>query len=236
MACVVANIGKEVEEILTTCQTESRKYAYDGANGLVLLSRHPLSGLAHETLTSTNVQRSVLGARVELPVLGDTALVCTHLAADLTGAGVPYNGSFGSWAGENAHHAEAALTFAATFSGVKHRVIFGDMNSGPAFADTDVKAEIPAAGYQTFLDAGYIDFPTAGKGAATACTYCSDNTLVESSSDVQIDRIVLSAVPSAAKALVDLIGTDFFTIRSGDNDVSTHPSDHYGVRLVLETP
>lgn len=235
--CVVANLGKEVDEIITTCQTESRRYAYEGANGLVLLSRHPLSQLSHEKLTSTNVQRSVLGARVTLPVLGDTAVICTHLAADLTSTGLSYNGPFGSWSGENKHHAQAALAFAATFAGAKHRVIFGDMNSGPAFPDTDVVAEIPEAGYQTFLAAGYVDFPSAGRGeAATACTYCSDNTLIESSSDIQIDRIVLSAVPSSAKATVDLIGTDFFTIRSGDNDVSTHPSDHYGVRLVLETP
>lgn len=235
--CIVANIGKEVEEILSICQTSSQKYAYGGHSGLILLSKHPLSQLSHEKLSSTNVQRAVLGARVDLPVLGDTAVVCTHLAADLTGAGVPYNGPHESWAGENAVQAEAALDFADTLgAGADHRVIFGDMNSGPAIGDA-VVAEIPGASYQTFLDAGYVDFPTAGEGeAASACTYCDANSLVKSGGNVQIDRIVLSALPNKAKARVDLVGTQTVTIQSGGSDVTTHPSDHFGVRLVLETP
>lgn len=235
--CIVANIGKEVDEILNICQTSSQKFAYGGANGLVLLSRHPLTQLSHEKLSSTNVQRSVLGARVDLPVLGDTAVVCTHLAADLTAAGVPYTGPHESWAGENSVQAEAALTFAATLGqGADTRVIMGDMNSGPAYGDT-VVAEIPMASYQVFLDAAYVDFPSSGEGAvATGCTYCSDNLLVMSGGDVQIDRIVLSAVPASASAMVELVGTGTVTIQSGGADVTTHPSDHYGVRLLLEVP
>lgn len=236
-SCVVANIGKEVEEILSICQTSSQKYAYGGHSGLVLLSKHPLSQLSHEKLSSTNVQRAVLGARVDLPVLGDTAVVCTHLAADLTGAGVPYNGPHTSWAGENTVQAEAALDFADTLgAGAKVRVLFGDMNSGPAIGEA-VVAEIPGASYQTFLDAGYVDFPTAGQGdAATACTYCDANSLVKSGGNVQIDRVVLSALPKKATAKVDLVGTQTVTIQAGGSDVTTHPSDHFGVRLVLETP
>lgn len=235
--CIVANIGKEVDEILSICQTSSQKYAYGGHSGLILLSKHPLTQLSHETLSSTNVQRAVLGARVDLPVLGDTAVVCTHLAADLTGAGVPYNGPHDSWAGENTVQAEAALDFADTLgAGAKYRVLFGDMNSGPAIGDA-VVAEIPGASYQTFLDAGYVDFPTAGEGdAATACTYCDANSLVKSGGNVQIDRIVLSDLPAKASAKVDLVGTQTVTIQSGGSDVTTHPSDHFGVRLVLETP
>jgi endonuclease/exonuclease/phosphatase family metal-dependent hydrolase len=233
--CVVANIGKEVEEILSICKTSSTRFAYEGANGLILLSRLPLTQTAHETLTSTNVQRSVLGARVNLPGLGDTAIVCTHLSSDLTGAGVNYNGPHGSWAGENGIQAEAAVDFTATFGAdAKVRVIMGDMNSGPAYGDA-VKAEIPTASYQVYLDEGYVDFPSTGTGPdATACTYCNDNTLVRDPSSVQIDRIVLSSVPSGVTASVSRVGTETVQITVGDAPVTTHPSDHFGVRLALE--
>ena len=235
VACVVANIGKEVEEILSICKTTSTRFAYEGANGLILLSRLPLAQTAHETLSSTNVQRSVLGARVDLPGLGDTALVCTHLSSDLTGAGVRYNGPHESWAGENGIQAEAAVDFAATLGAdAKLRIIMGDMNSGPAIGEA-VKAEIPGASYQVFLDEGYVDFPSSATGPdATACTYCNDNTLVRDPSSVQIDHIVLSALPSGVTASVSRVGTETVQITVGGEPVTTHPSDHFGVRLALE--
>lgn len=234
--CVVANIGKEVAEIIATCRTGSLRYAYNGANGLVLLSKLPLLSQTHEKLSSTNVQRSVLAAKVDHPHLGRTAVVCTHLASDLTSAGVPYAGPHGSWSGENKAQAEAALAFMSTFAGdARVKVLLGDMNSGPAFGDT-VSAEIPEASYQVILDAGYIDFPSTSRSpAASACTYCADNTLVKSGEkSVQIDRIAVSPIPAGFKDTVDLIGTATIQITVNDQPVTTHPSDHFGVRLVLE--
>lgn len=234
--CIVANIGKEVSEIIGLCKTGSPKYAYEGSNGLLLLSRAPLSAKAHADLSATNVRRSVLGATVSLPGIGEVEVACTHLSSDLTSVGVTYTGPDGSWAGENAAQAAAVWEFASGRGATKAlRVVLGDMNSGPAFLP-EVEAEIPEAAFKVFADAGLVDFP-ASLGAAEGgqvCTYCEANTLVHEEGSVQIDHIYLTKVPSGYTPKVTRVGTEPVTITNQNGEtVSTHPSDHFGVRLEL---
>lgn len=233
--CIVANIGKEVSEIIGLCKTGSPKYAYEGSNGLLLLSRAPLKAKASENLSSTNVQRSVLGATVSLPGIGAVEVACTHLSSDLTSIGVTYTGPDGSWAGENAAQAEAVWAFASGRSANALKVVLGDMNSGPAFLP-EVKAEIPDAAFKVYADAGLIDFPAslAAEADGRVCTYCESNTLVHEEGSVQIDHIYLTKVPSGYTPKVTRVGTEPVAITNQNGEtVSTHPSDHFGVRLEL---
>ena len=235
-SCLAANIGKEVDEMISLCQTGSAKYSYSGANGLLVLSRAKLERPEHFTMDSTLVQGSVLAVTVELPRLGTVAIACTHLAADLTSSGVPYTGSHASWEGENRYQAETVRDFMATYgAGADLKLILGDLNSGPPFPP-DVAAELPAAAHSVFTEARYRPFPSSLSDASgKVCTFCADNTLnADTIPSVQIDHLMLDALPAAFTPIVTRLGTVpvAITLRDGTS-LSTHPSDHYGVRLDL---
>jgi endonuclease/exonuclease/phosphatase family metal-dependent hydrolase len=235
-SCLVANIGKEITEIVAICKAGSPKFTYDGANGLLVLSRAKIENPRHDKIDSTLVQRSVLGVTVELPVLGKVAFACTHIAADLTSSGVPYTGPYTNWEGENKFQAEKVRDFMASYgAGAALRVATGDYNSGPPFPP-DVAAEIPAAGFAVMSDAGYLAYPSAvGDASGQFCTFCAANTLVsDDSTSVQIDHVFVSAVPAGHSAKVSRVGPDIITVtRQDGSTVATHPSDHFGVVLTF---
>lgn len=225
--CLAANIGQEVDAIFDACTTASTRYSYEGANGLLLLSRVPLSNPTHTKLDSSLVQRSVLGAQVELPRLGAVDVFCTHLAADLSSS-ITYNGDHGSFAGEQTHQTQGALAFiAANRRAGAVGVLAGDFNSGPALS-AEVEAEIPEAAYDTLVAAGWTSLNVAAP--APACTYCRENALNGGGDPggKLIDHVFVDGLPSAFTAAVTIFGTEQVTIASGGSDVATHPSDHYG--------
>lgn len=228
--CAVANLGKEVDEIFSFCTTGSSKYTYEGSNGLLLLSRSPLTNTTHATLDpSTNTQRSVLGATVTFPELGDVAVTCTHLSADLTTSGLEYNGPAGSWDAENRVQGGAVLAHSMANAGdAELVVILGDLNSGPELPGTAV-AELPMAAYEVLTTAGYLPH------GPDLCTYCGDNLLVlDDAPNIWIDHIFTKGLDPALTARVTRIGTSPVSITPATGaPLETHPSDHYGVRLEL---
>ncbi len=231
--CVVANIGKEVDEIVSLCKTGSARFAYKGANGLMLLSRRPLSNLAHVELESTNTQRSLLAANVSLPVLGEVAVICTHLAADLTSSGLTYTGPFETWGGENAVQADAVIAFAESYAASRSTIILGDFNSGPG-GSPPLEPELPDAAFLRLSQAGYTAFPSS-LGEGQTCTYCAENLLVDdSATSVLIDHLFFDAIPADVTIATSRVGVKPFEINVGDSLVPTHASDHFGVELSLQ--
>jgi endonuclease/exonuclease/phosphatase family metal-dependent hydrolase len=233
--CVVANIGKEVDEIVALCKTGSARYAYRGANGLMLLSRLPLSNTAHEKLESTNTQRSLLAATVSLPLLGDIAVVCTHLAADLASAGLSYTGPYESWGGENRAQADVVIEFTRTYaSAAAHTVILGDFNSGPE-GPPPLEPELPEAAFLRFSEEGFSAFPSSLGASAQRCTYCAYNLLVgDDAPSVLIDHIFIDVLPNGFVPSVTLVGTEPLEVMAEGLAIPAHPSDHFGVRLNLQ--
>lgn len=226
--CAVANLGKEVDVIFATCATGSFKYTYEGANGLLMLSRAKLTNETHlEIEPSTNVQRSVLGATVKLPDLGEVAVFCSHVTPhydELT-----YSGPEESWEAENKVQTEAVRDHAAAEAGGADLVVvMGDYNSGPEIPGK-AEAELPEAAYKIFVDAGYAPH---GSGD---CSYCEDNLLnIDGTRNVWIDHIMTKGLDPARATSVTRFGTTPITITSEtDGTVETHPSDHYGVRLEI---
>ncbi len=236
-SCLVTNIGKEIDEIVSICQTGSPKFTYDGANGLLLLSRAKIENPQHEKIESSLVQRSVLGVTVELPALGTVAFACTHIAADLSSSGVPYTGAYESFEGENKFQAEKVRDFMASYgANADLRVVTGDFNSGPAYPP-GVVAEIPEAGYAVMTGAGYLPYPaSAGDANSQVCTYCGDNTLnTDETPNVQIDHVFIDELPAGHTASVTRFGTEIITVTRADSStVDTHPSDHYGVVVTFK--
>lgn len=229
--CLAANLGKPLDDIFQSCTTGSARYYAKGSNGLLMLSRHPLENRTHLALTSTNTQRSVLGATVDLPGLGPTDVYCTHLAADLESQ-LPYDGPYDSWGAENLAQLDAVLAQIEATRQTDQVLVLGDFNAGPAIAP-DVAAELPAS-YQHMVDAGFRDWP--GAEAGTPCTFCPDNTLVaDDAPGVLIDHVYGRGVPASfANSGAQRIQTAPVTVQTSAGPLETNLSDHYGVRLQFD--
>ncbi|PKN56683.1 MAG: hypothetical protein CVU56_14795 [Deltaproteobacteria bacterium HGW-Deltaproteobacteria-14] len=230
--CLAANLGKPFDDIFTACTNGSELFTYSGANGLLMLSKVPLSNTSHMKLDSSLTQRSVLGATATLPRLGEVDFFCTHVAADLSGE-ISYNGAFGSYEGENIHQMDQILAFmGAHATAAAKPILAGDFNSGPAIAP-HIDAELPDGAYATLVAAGWASLTVAA--ASPMCTFCADNHLVaDTHDDVLIDHVWVKGLSRAFKTSVTRIGTAPITVDDGGADVETNPSDHYGAAVQFD--
>jgi endonuclease/exonuclease/phosphatase family metal-dependent hydrolase len=227
-ACIQANIGKPIDEILGTCTTESTEYVYGGAYGIGFLSSVPLEDQDSQVFESTTNGRAVLYAKVTTEI-GEVHAFCTHLNAIFTD--IDYPKPTGSWEEEQTQQIADLRAFIESKAGADGQVVLmGDMNCGPAgpnfVADTESSYQLLAGG----LTNPYADNPNS------RCTFCDDNPLTGSDHDdsVAIDHILLGNVAgsvSSARILDDPVTVNYC---SADNEVRY--SDHYGVKVTIEQP
>ena len=219
-ACIAANLGNPVDVIIDRCLGEGGGAFSNGHNGLLLLSRHPLETPSLRRFESTITVRAALHARVTLPGLGATDVYCTHLAADLSAILTYPGGTYTSFAEEQAAQVEALLAFVEETRGAAPVVIMGDLNHGP-----DVLPENYAL-WGAAYSSPWADAPDS------RCTYCPDNTLntEDTVTGETIDHVLVSGARAlSASRVLDVPET----IAGGDGELTTHLSDHYGVRVVL---
>lgn len=234
-SCLAANIGKEIPVIVDLCRNGGPVWNYDGSDGLMVLSRAPLSNGAHMKIDSSLTQRGIVGVTVELPELGTVAFGCTHIAADLAKDGVQYVGEHGSFIEHNKFQAGQVVEFMASYgAGADMVVLAGDMNSGPG-SPPELEEEIPDAGFKVLTDAGYVPYPWSASANNTVCTLCDDNTHRLHASNIQIDHVFFGAALSGWDGVVSQIGTERLEVVLEDgSSVETNPSDHYGIRVQLD--
>lgn len=242
--CIAANLNLPIEEIVATCSGGGPALAYGGHNGLLLLSKHPMSNTDHMAMTSTITQRSVLRADIEVPDQGPVSVYCTHLAADLS-ASLPYreNDDYSSYQEEQAAQIESTLDWVGSKTNHDNTLILGDFNTGPAVGDN--AAEL-SENFGLFAASGWVSpFATS---ADPLCTFCADNRvqgggadskLEDGSTGVLIDH---AFVPSAISARITSSGRVFdqlqpITVTNNDGtqeEIDLHLSDHYGVQVLLK--
>jgi len=229
--CLAAKIGQDFDTILTACTEASELYTYSGANGLLMLSKVPLSNLTHAKLDSSLTQRSVLGASATLPKLGAVDFFCTHIAADLTGS-ITYNGDYESFEGENIHQIGEITAFIDTNATAGATpILAGDFNSGPEVAP-DITAELPSGSYAVLTQAGWTSLSV---GDAPVCSYCADNRLIaDTHASTLIDHVFVKGLSGAFDATATRIGTESISVDDNGTAVETNPSDHYGFRVQLD--
>lgn len=222
-SCIAANIGNPIDVIMATCVGGSGSSAYDGHNGLLLLSKKELIETNHVQFTSALTTRSALHAKVKLPGLGESDLFCTHLASDLSSI-LDYPGvDFGSYEEEQSYQIDALLSFVEEKATTDHTIVMGDMNTGPD--------ELPN-NYQKFTDAGYDNFYlTAFED--TLCTFCAANTLNggEGEGGETIDHILYQS--DATPLMTGRILQATQSIETSEGPIESNLSDHYGVQLIL---
>ena len=225
-SCMAANLGQPLDAIIGACKGVTQSgIVFDGHNGLALLSRLPLTQTEIRELDYALTARSVLRGAVELGSGATADVLCTHIAADLSGSiDYPEDGSFTSFPEENRAQTDAVLGFAAELEGPVF--LAGDFNHGPA--ENGGRAEIPES-YTAVLGAGFTD-PVIDTGRS--CTFCDSNTLIDATGDSGkiIDHVYVPDGVNVEAAAVVLDATVDVTGTAGD-PITTHLSDHFGVRV-----
>ncbi len=201
-------------------------YAYGGSDGLLMVSKQPLSDLREVDFTdiATLNRRRALVADV---TAGDTTVTvaCTHLTADLS-AIAPYPGAFDSWGAENRAQVDRLID---AIGADGPAVLTGDFNCGMNDAALGLTGELEDS-CRAIDSAGYAD---PAREVWPSCTWCKDNTLNAAGgehTEALIDHVFV-------RGLTPVDGgvryTDTTSIRVKDGIQKTSLSDHYGYGVTL---
>lgn len=218
---------------------ENQDLAFRGQNGLMILSRYPLSNATNWVIPGTWNQRNILSATAQLPNGAELDVYCNHLTPIFDGGEIntfPYTGRYGlgetgpaGWQAEQELQAEKLVSRVAEISGTRPAVILGDFNAGREFPP-----DIVAEGEPT-MDILESAFELAyTEDYEPLCTFCVSNPVTDTEVDVWIDHIFLYNL-----AVDDVLSTE----RVYDEDVvdvgegeMVPLSDHFGIRSVITVP
>jgi endonuclease/exonuclease/phosphatase family metal-dependent hydrolase len=230
--CIASNqAATDVEDLATLCGSGGEgAMAYEDQNGLLLLSRVPLSDLGYLKLDSSLGDRGVLSARVQTEFAGGVDVFCTHLAASLSG--VPYTGSHGSWEGERLFQIEQLSAYVASQrQPAGSLALLGDLNCGPETAQA--QAASPDA-FARFSSAGFESVYAEADGR---CTFCADNLLegqdAEADEGAILDHVLLADFPEPLTRSAGRVLDDPISISVGEETLQSARSDHYGVQVTV---
>lgn len=228
--CIASNLGAPMEDILATCTSGGGgAFAYDANNGLIILSKLPISSSEHVIMDSYLTLRAVLKASVVTNAFGAMDIYCTHLTADLSK--VDYHGESDSWEKEQGDQIDTMLNWITEKSGSETpAVLLGDMNCGPKKAN--VAAEYPE-NYKKFSDAG-LSVPYIADEAST-CTWCGENPLTGGADaggeGSIIDHVMFDNMPEGVSYESSRIMDAEITFTFEEEDLNSRASDHYGVSV-----
>jgi endonuclease/exonuclease/phosphatase family metal-dependent hydrolase len=229
--CTMANVGGTPEEIQGICEKQSTSFAYGGSFGTGILSKHPFVGdPVHEVFAegndpldapATTNQRGAHHAVIDAP-LGKVDVYCTHLSPVF--ATIPYPRDSGSWAEEQAAQIRALSAWIADSKETDTVILVGDFNTGPA--EPGIDPEVPDD--YAALASGYANFYAS---ADPECTFCEDNPLVNDSTSVLIDHVLVSGFDGEGSG--ERIFMDTIPVSTCDTTIDGALSDHYGLEMTL---
>jgi endonuclease/exonuclease/phosphatase family metal-dependent hydrolase len=248
-ACLVTQLPTELlTDIRTRCPSVvNQDLAFQGQNGVMILSRHPLKNAKELVVPGTWNRRTILSATAELANGAELDVYCNHLTPIFVSTAIvntfPYTGQYGdgttnpsAWQAEQELQAEKLINYVNETSGSRPAVILGDLNTGRAYPAQDIVAE----GEETLdlLEAAFTPAYTAAYLEAPLCTFCSTNPVANPTDDpdetsVWIDHIQLHNLASDSVLSTARI-FDEDVVPVGDEMVPL--SDHFGMRSVINVP
>lgn len=243
-ACMVTQLPTSTfGEIRDSCTTVvNQDLAFEGQNGVMILSRYPLKNEKEWVLPGTWNRRTILSATVELPNGAELDAYCNHLTPIFNDFTFPYTGQYGDgmtgaagWEAEQALQAQKLIDYVASNSGDRPAVILGDFNAGHAFPAQDIAAE--GSDTLTLLESAFPEALTADY--VPQCTFCSSNPVTNPTADPEqpsswIDHILLSNLPSSAvMSSSRVFDQDVVPVEGGD---MVPLSDHFGMQAVVTVP
>ena len=193
-----------------------------GHNGLLILSRYPITQTDTLQLDYFFLRRSVVYATVDTPLEGQIDVACTHLSTHINIP--PYLGDYDSWEDEQNAQAQQILDHG------KVDVLMGDFNSG--ISTETITAYTPEA-YDIIVGGGYF---SPYMEADAGCTWCIDNPIAsEDDGDLVLDHIFLDESYRGRTITSEQLYTETITIKDWlGRSQATWLSDHAGIRISLE--
>ncbi len=224
-------------EIRTSCTTVvEQDLAFEGQNGVMILSKHPLENAQELVVPGTFNRRTILSATVKLPNGAELDTYCNHLTPIFTDFTFPYTGQYGDgmtgaagWQAEQELQAQKLINYVNENSDGRPAVILGDFNAGHAYPAEEIVAE----GEPT-LDLLESVFPPAyTTDYAPLCTFCSTNPVAGTEVSVWIDHILLHNLSADSVVSTDRIYDEDVVPVDGQ---MVPLSDHFGMRSVITVP
>jgi hypothetical protein len=167
----------------TACETDPlARYAFGGANGVVVLSRFPFDGTPEVVnMGATDFRVALVRAPLLIDGGAKVDAYCTVLTTPATGVTRPYVGDYGGggadtdtqWRNELLLQVGKVANQVATRSGAlkKRAVVLGDWYTGPKVGTlTDLNVESYVA-LTAAMPLALVD------GFTPQCTYCADNPI-----------------------------------------------------------
>ncbi len=231
--CLIGAImggATDITGIIAACTEEQTPPAMmqDGNNGLMLLSRYPMTGAKLEVFDSFSYQRAYIAAVVIHPYFGTAEVICTQLT-DIVGE-MTYEGSYGTWEGETAAQAQTIIDLAPA-KNVAFRVLMGDLAAGPAIG-RDIRGKNESV-YNLFYYAYYYNPFIEPSDAVPSCTVCADNPLTAANAVNQItSHVLFTNYESLTLSAERVFDKPFTYIKNGKEKESAY-SDHYGIKATL---
>lgn len=240
-ACLVTQLPTELlTDIRSRCPTVvNQDLAFQGQNGVMILSRHPLKNAKELVIPGTWNRRTILSATAELPNGAELDAYCNHLTPIFNDFTLPYTGQYGdgtntagAWQAEQELQAEKLINYVTETSGNRPAVILGDLNAGHAFPEEGIVAQSEAT--LDLLESVFEPAYTADY--APLCTFCSGTNPVTDPDDPigWIDHILLDNLPSGSVLSTERVFDD--DVVPVDNQTMVPLSDHFGMRSVIRVP
>lgn len=213
-------------------------FAYDGENGLLLLSKRPFSDVAYLDMSDISTLTKRGAIKVAIDSGGEKQqVVCTHLGANLEKI-VPYMGEHTSWDVENGLQFLELSKYLSNEEGATY--VLGDMNCGFDYPDKNLAGDF-SKNCQTLIDLGFQDpFPKKQRGEdkaeSNSCSFCSSNLLNKEHGDVvESDLLIDHIYVKNATVLESVITHDrpVGILVDGSNK-QVHLSDHYAITTTIE--
>ncbi len=247
-ACIITQIPTEIfGDIRSRCPSVvNQDLAFQGQNGVMILSRHSLKAENTEELVipGTWNRRTILRATAELPNAAELDVYCNHLTPIFESFPLnffPYTGVYGdgtngptAWQAEQELQAEKLINYVTETSADRPAVVLGDFNAGHDFPEQDIVAEGEAT--LTLLETVYEPAYTADY--TPLCTFCSTNPVTNPDADPEetsswIDHILLDKLSADSVVSTERV-YDADVVPVGDEMVPL--SDHFGMRSVITVP
>lgn len=256
-ACAITQLPTEVIATLADrCKTiENQDLAFRGQNGVMILSRYPLSNEETFVVPGTWNRRVVVNATATLPNGAELDVYCNHLTPIFNVTGVntfPYTGQYGGgattdpeqWAAEQRLQAEKLINYVQATSGTRPAVVLGDINAGREVRDANGEIVLYAEGEPTLDVLESVLTLGAAADYEPLCTFCDTNPLngVEDTLPVWIDHIYLHELDANAVVSTERTFDEFVVPvqiddgMGGTTDALVPLSDHYGLKSVLRIP
>ncbi len=237
-ACIATQLPTSTfATIRESCATVvNQDLAFDGQNGVMLLSKYPLNDSAEWVIPGTWNRRTILRATVELPSGAELDTYCNHLTPIFGGITFPYTGQYGKgntdaagWQAEQELQAEKLIAHVEATSGERPAVILGDLNAGLEFPSENIDGE----GEPTFELLADAYTPAYTSDYTPECTFCSENPVTDTENDVWIDHILLHQLDDSTITETERVFDENVVPVEG---MMVPLSDHFGIRSVLTLP